>query len=119
MTPIHIPLEPYAKERPRRSKAGRFYTPRETVTAEKAVRAVMLERRQGDMMLDPVKVTANFHMTHQRGDLDNYLKLIFDAANGVLWKDDRQIKELHATIDLVGVSNRPCTVVSYEWLEWP
>ncbi len=31
---------------------------------------------------------------HVRPDLDNYFKLIADAANGILWKDDGQIVEM-------------------------
>ena len=30
----------------------------------------------------------------RRGDIDNYVKLIFDALNGVAWVDDRQIAAL-------------------------
>ena len=29
-------------------------------------------------------------------DLDNYVKLILDALNGLLWEDDRYIVEMHA-----------------------
>lgn len=29
-----------------------------------------------------------------RGDIDNYLKSVFDAFNGYLWVDDEQIEEL-------------------------
>jgi Holliday junction resolvase RusA-like endonuclease len=34
-----------------------------------------------------------------KGDIDNYVKSVLDAANGILWHDDRQVKilsvELH------------------------
>jgi crossover junction endodeoxyribonuclease RusA len=29
-----------------------------------------------------------------RGDIDNYVKSILDALNGVAWEDDKQIIEL-------------------------
>lgn len=29
------------------------------------------------------------------GDADNLLKLTLDAMNGIVWEDDRQVKELH------------------------
>ena len=38
----------------------------------------------------PVKVTAQKY-----GDADNLAKAVLDACNGILYKDDRQIVELH------------------------
>jgi Holliday junction resolvase RusA-like endonuclease len=32
----------------------------------------------------------------RRRDIDNYVKLLFDAANGLLWRDDAQVVDLHA-----------------------
>ena len=31
-----------------------------------------------------------------RGDIDNYVKSVFDAFNGVVWEDDAQVVELRA-----------------------
>ncbi len=31
----------------------------------------------------------------RRRDLDNLLKLLLDAMNGILWSDDSQIDDLH------------------------
>jgi Holliday junction resolvase RusA-like endonuclease len=36
-------------------------------------------------------------LTQPRGDLDNYIKALWDSCNGVVWGDDRQIIEVHAT----------------------
>ncbi len=33
------------------------------------------------------------------GDIDNYMKAVLDAGNGVLWDDDRQIWDLHGFFD--------------------
>lgn len=34
--------------------------------------------------------------SHQVGDLDNFLKAFCDAANGLLWEDDRQVIHVDA-----------------------
>lgn len=34
----------------------------------------------------------------KRGDVDNYVKSLFDACNGILWTDDKQVTELHARV---------------------
>ncbi len=44
-------------------------------------------------------------------DLDNYIKYILDIGNGILWHDDSQIVELHATQKY---SENPCTIIEIE-----
>ena len=34
----------------------------------------------------------------RRGDLDNLVKLVLDAANGIVWNDDRQVVYLEAAV---------------------
>jgi len=43
-----------------------------------------------------------------RPDIDNTTKLCLDLGNGILWRDDSQIVELHATQQY---SETPCTVI--------
>jgi len=52
--------------------------------------------RNGYQMIPPdVKITlsAELYITHGRGDIDNFLKLIQDSGNKILWADDNQIIE--------------------------
>lgn len=37
----------------------------------------------------------NSAIVHQYGDVDNLAKGILDACNGILWRDDSQIVDLH------------------------
>jgi Holliday junction resolvase RusA-like endonuclease len=51
-------------------------------------------------LLGLVVVTMRFARPVKRdhrkdGDFDNYAKHLCDAANGIVWKDDRQIIEAH------------------------
>lgn len=49
-----------------------------------------------DMISGPVAVNVSVYRPAKRGDLDNYLKIMLDALQGVLYEDDRQITEIHA-----------------------
>ena len=31
-----------------------------------------------------------------RGDIDNYMKLLLDCCNGIIWEDDQQIAQINA-----------------------
>lgn len=49
---------------------------------------------EGDLVL-----TVSVYLRNKNhGDLDNYIKLVSDALNGVAYKDDKQVKELHGYI---------------------
>lgn len=43
-----------------------------------------------------ISFSMNVFRPRRSGDLDNYLKLVWDALTGVGWKDDAQVAELHA-----------------------
>ncbi len=55
----------------------------------------MKSQYKGKPLLEPISVTAEFYFKDNlRRDVDNYNKLVLDAASGILWKDDSQIQEL-------------------------
>lgn len=70
----------------------RVITSPEAATYKNAVQ--MLVRR--DVITGPVAVNVSVFRPAKRGDLDNYLKVLLDALQGVLYQNDDQITEIHA-----------------------
>lgn len=113
MITFEIPGKPFAKQRPRFSRAnGRAFTPKETVSFERTVG--MLAAQHFPQPIDgPVKITirATFeppqswskkktaeHLNRphtQRPDLDNIGKAICDGLNRIAFADDSQIAEMN------------------------
>ncbi len=95
------------KQRPYLGRRG-IFTPLRTVNAEQEID--ILSRQFLPSKFKPftcaLRVTVNFMIKKpkaypkrmkypiKRPDLDNYLKLILDALNGVIWKDDSIICEI-------------------------
>jgi len=112
---VTIPGAPVGKGRPRFARRGNFvhtFTPEKTANYESLVRLAAQEAMQGrapmdcalDVALDlivtpPASWSNKKHMAAIAGqiapttkpDLDNTAKGIFDACNGVVWLDDKQI----------------------------
>lgn len=91
--------EPLPKQRARVLKTGFSFTPAKTRQAENRIRleAVAAGHRPA---LDqaPRSLTLRFYRaTGRTADLDNLVKLVKDALNGIAWKDDRQVVQLHAS----------------------
>jgi len=85
-----VPGEPVPKARPRAGK-GKVYTPRRTLAYEarvrQAARAGCRVAYQG-----PVTLVVDFYLgTRRRVDVDNLLKSVADALNGVAYGDDTQV----------------------------
>jgi Holliday junction resolvase RusA-like endonuclease len=103
--------EPATKGRPRVGKGRRIYTPQTTRDAEATIgweaRAVLGARAANEV--DGLHVEIDFYAsTRQRRDLDNMAKLVLDALNGIVWRDDDQIIALTLT---KAIDTRPRTEV--------
>lgn len=108
-----VPGAPVPKARARVPRKGGAYTPERTKTAEERI-GMYLKVAYPHMkpVAGPVSVALTFSMNGaQRGDWDNYSKLVCDALNGKAWVDDRQI--IFATVrvhaNLSAVSGGPST----------
>ena len=38
-----------------------------------------------------IETYLEIHSTSNRGDIDNYIKQVFDSANKIIWYDDKQV----------------------------
>lgn len=100
-----IAMEPRGKERPRFVRAtGRTFTPSRTIKAELAIRHRVQEEYRGVLIEGPVELHVTAWLLKPKSkprkrpcwptskpDWDNQGKLVSDALNGVLWRDDSQV----------------------------
>jgi Holliday junction resolvase RusA-like endonuclease len=102
-------MEPVPKQRPQfgRRKNGKVstFTPPKTVKATNFIKGEAAKQYQGKPMTGAIvaqvvfiaswpkshKRPRIFPMHTKRPDIDNCLKLIFDALNGIVWVDDCQV----------------------------
>lgn len=118
MIEFTVPGDPRGKGRPRFTRQGTAYTPKETTAYEKKVRAAYYEaRRETDARLTgPVavqitayyeipksvtkkireKIMAGEELPMKKPDVDNVAKIILDALNDNAYQDDKQVTELFA-----------------------
>ena len=105
-----VPGRPQPKGRPRMSRKGRVYTPKETVLAEKSY--IIAAGEDPPVFDGPVSVEMTFCKeatritvrslesweTPLRGDLDNYVKLCLDGCQraGII-PNDRLVMRLEAS----------------------
>ena len=103
------------KQRPRLTRSGHVYTPKETRDAEAGITKLASEAMAGrDLLTGPVSLNIfmvieppksmpkrrrqwlieNRCAVTKKPDLDNIAKLIGDALNGVAFEDDSQVAEL-------------------------
>src|SRR5208282_3375342 len=95
--------EPISKQRPRFciTKSGKPYTPKHTKEAEQAI-AWAIKAAHHQIVEDHDSLFGVRLLfcckNSQRRDIDNMSKLILDACNGFVWRDDTQVVELHACV---------------------
>ena len=114
---LQIYGDPVAKGRARvfRDKARntRAVTPEKTRKWEDSIKLQAIEQMRGKQMIEgAIGLTLHFYrsrpkslakkrwhtaMPTTRPDLDNYIKAVKDALNGIVWRDDSQIITLIAS----------------------
>jgi Holliday junction resolvase RusA-like endonuclease len=111
---IVIPGEPPSKSRPRFTSKGKTYKPRADQDAEERtawhVRAAFGAEPAwtGNVALGCVF----FRPNRQRIDVDNMLKHVCDAANGIAWVDDSQVTAVYGVAELDAEHPRTVLVIT-------
>jgi len=106
-----VPIAPVGKERPRVTRRNGMvvtYTPKKTITAENAIRFMALANRlvrmEGPLKLDlicsmepPASMSQKKRLALMEKpmegypDVDNLLKLVMDALQGLVYKNDKSV----------------------------
>lgn len=76
-------------------RGRRFLTPEGQAIKRDYYSQARMQYR-GDVLTEPIVLTAHVYFKNSASDLDNAMKGLLDSLSGVLWKDDRQVVELHA-----------------------
>lgn len=100
-------IKPRSKQRPRTTRSGHTYTPKETKEYEQFISkaytgvafpegplhiTLVFDNDKTEITIQELRPPKN--PSKLRGDIDNYAKAILDALNGVAYTDDKQIVRL-------------------------
>ena len=86
------------KLRPRKGRGGRIYNPTENTENEGVIAEVADKARVAANIGDPTTSDVTLWLwveTPPRGDTDNSLKLLKDALQGVIYRNDVQVSREH------------------------
>lgn len=106
---LHMPVLPIPKARARVTRRGFSYTPKRSKDAETELKGYMSREWKKEPLEGQISLQVTFGMYTSkannkkidrphtaRPDIDNLVKQVFDAGNGILWHDDSQIWVLTA-----------------------
>lgn len=99
-----------------RSGQGNHFDPPENVAAKEKVQ--LFARWRGDPVTVPVIVliACEYRRPNPTADVDNLAKLILDALNGYVYRDDRQVMTLVIS-KIGGRTDDRTRVTIYQWTD--
>ena len=102
MISFTVDINPLPKERPRLGN-GHAYTTAKTRDYEHTIAQyalITMNQAQLDTMEGDLGLIVRFYRKdNRRVDLDNLLKAIKDALNGIIWYDDSQVTSVYAKLE--------------------
>jgi Holliday junction resolvase RusA-like endonuclease len=104
-----IPGEPAVKERPRCTGRGAVSTKKQKQAEAEIGRLLQAKYIVPTLHAGPVSLYMRFYTGNAGKDWDNMAKLVCDALNGVLWKDDRQV--IFAQVKVRPAHGKPGTII--------
>ncbi|MDO5742340.1 RusA family crossover junction endodeoxyribonuclease (plasmid) [Vagococcus lutrae] len=120
MTKYILHIEPKAQSRPRFTRQGRVYEQKDMTNWKKSVARTLRLRHPKTIEKGAISISLTFYIyppqsiskiktkrprtnheiekvfVDKRPDLDNYIKALLDASNGILFKDDGQVAAMSA-----------------------
>ncbi len=100
-----FPISPVAASRPRISKFGAYFTgPYKKFREEGSKVVYEVLGADFDLIDQPIAVDLECYVRQPKstklecpkGDIDNFIKAIFDLLNDKLWVDDNIVRSVHA-----------------------
>lgn len=112
-----VPGKPVPQARPRFWK-GRVFSPQGN---KKTVALLAKVAMKGTALAEGrISCTITFFGANGHCDLDNLIKTIWDGCQGIVFKNDNQVKELHAySFPRVHKDTPGTTCVTFEWVTPP
>jgi Holliday junction resolvase RusA-like endonuclease len=96
---IIIPGKPQGKQRPRKGKYENFYTPPKTKAYEEKVALCGLKEKGKIKKGEKCKLIIRAYFKGKQScDLTNLEKSIEDGLQGIVFPNDRQVKEKHSWV---------------------
>jgi Holliday junction resolvase RusA-like endonuclease len=124
-----IDTDPVAKGRARFTSRGHAYTPSKTRVAENTIATKIIKQVDHEPLECALAMRVIFYVNRPKSvskkkrplpvakpDLSNYIKIIEDALNGIVFKDDSQIVTIQAW-KLYADDCEPRIIVSFEPIE--
>ena len=116
MITISVQGEPRPKQSFRYAKTGGYTSAKVKAWQETVAWEANIVMRSKSFLEGYISVTMDFRLgNNRRVDLDNLSKAVLDAMNGIVYKDDTEVIELH--LKKMVVKDNPGVIVGIEILE--